>query len=124
MCRSSVSSFFRGVDEPSLTLNKGTYLTTLTFINDGAEDKVSGHMVNFRKRQKAAEVILDIKRWQAMPYPLTQVPLLGAFLEECLNRYEDGKDYGDQFWNQSLEREPREREDEKMARLLQESGFL
>lgn len=107
-----------------LILNQGTYLTTLTFINDGAEDKVSGNMINFRKRQKAAEVILDIKRWQSMPYNLTPVPVVVAWLEESFDKYQDGKDYGDQFWNLSLEREPREREDEKMARLLQESGFL
>jgi son of sevenless-like protein len=105
-------------------IHAGTYLTTLTFINDGAEDKISGHMVNFRKRQKAAEVILDIKRWQSMPYNLTPVSFICGWLEESFDRYQDGKDYGDQFWNLSLEREPREREDEKMARLLQESGFL
>ncbi|KAJ3558904.1 hypothetical protein NM688_g656 [Phlebia brevispora] len=102
----------------------GTYLTTLTFINDGAGDKVSGNMVNFRKRQKAAEVIQDIKRWQAKPYNLQVVAQVLAFLEESFGKYQDGTDYGDQFWHLSLEREPREREDEKMARLLQESGFL
>ena len=106
------------------SFSKGTYLTTLTFINDGAGDKVSGDMVNFRKRQKAAEVILDIKRWQAMPYNLQVVAQVLAFLEESFGKYQDGIDYGDQFWHLSLEREPREREDEKMARLLQESGFL
>jgi son of sevenless len=102
----------------------GTYLTTLTFINDGAEDKVAGHMINFRKRQKAAEVIRDIKQWQTVPYNFTTVSTILAFLEESFDRYADGIDYGDTFWNLSLEREPREREDEKMARLLQESGFL
>ena len=30
----------------------------------------------------------------------------------------------EQFWSRSLELEPRERDDERMARLLQESGFL
>ena len=107
-----------------MTAITGTYLTTLTFINDGAGDKVSGNMVNFRKRQKAAEVIQDIKRWQAMPYNLQVVAQVLAFLEESFGKYQDGVDYGDQFWHLSLEREPREREDEKMARLLQESGFL
>ncbi|KAI0345715.1 ras GEF [Trametopsis cervina] len=102
----------------------GTYLTTLTFINDGAEDQVAGHMVNFRKRQKAAEVIRDIKQWQTQPFNFATVAIILAFLEESFNKYVDGVDYGDQFWNLSLEREPREREDEKMARLLQESGFL
>ncbi len=81
-------------------------------------------MINFRKRQKAAEVIQDIKRWQAMPYSFQSVGTILVFLEESFTKYTDGIDYGDQFWHLSLEREPREREDEKMARLLQESGFL
>ncbi|KAL7279895.1 hypothetical protein ACG7TL_006304 [Trametes sanguinea] len=102
----------------------GVYLTTLTFINDGAEDKLGGNMINFRKRQKAAEVIQDIKRWQAKPYNFQTVAPVLAYLEESFSQYVDGVDYGDQFWGLSLEREPREREDEKMARLLQESGFL
>lgn len=46
------------------------------------------------------------------------------FIEESLHGFNDQVDIGDHFWNLSLEREPREREDEKMARLLQESGFL
>ena len=46
------------------------------------------------------------------------------YIEESLNQFNDHADIGDLFWNLSLEREPREREDEKMARLLQESGFL
>ena len=81
-------------------------------------------MVNFRKRQKAAELILEIRRWQSMPFNLNSVPVILQWLEESFSKYQDGQDYGDQFWNISLEREPREREDEKMARLLQESGFL
>ena len=124
MYPSLVRPILRLTDCSLLTSWQGTYLTTLTFINDGAEDKISGQMVNFRKRQKAAEVILDIKRWQAMPYNLTPVSAICAWLEENFDRYQDGKDYGDQFWNLSLERAPREREDEKMARLLQGSGVL
>ena len=81
-------------------------------------------MINFRKRQKAAEVIQDIKRWQAKPYNFTVVTPVVNYLEDAFNKYADGADYGDKFWEQSLLREPREREDEKMARLLQESGFL
>ncbi|KAI0731989.1 ras GEF [Fomitopsis betulina] len=102
----------------------GVYLTTLTFINDGAGDRLGDNMINFRKRQKAAEVIQDIKRWQSKPYNFQTVASILSYLEECFNKYSDGHDYADQFWNISLEREPREREDEKMARLLQESGFL
>ena len=77
-------------------------------------------MVNFRKHQKAAEVIQDIKRWQAMPFNLNSVGTILWFLEDSFNKYIDGVDYGDQFWNLSLEREPREfeSEDEKPFRSM------
>ena len=107
-----------------LTCLIGVFLTTLTFIQDGSKDILPGNLVNFRKRQKAAEVIQDIKRWQAMPYNFQPVPQVIAVMEEAFAKYIEGIDYGDQFWHLSLEREPREREDDKMARLLQESGFL
>lgn len=83
------------------------------------EDKI-----NFGKRHRAAEVINDIKRWQTRPYNLQPVPGILSFIEESLNVYPDPERLKDELWNLSLEREPREREDEKMARLLQESGFL
>jgi son of sevenless len=82
-------------------------------------------MVNFGKRHKAAEVINDMKKWQTKPYNLQPISGVLTFIEESLSLYSDNPDsYKDHFWNMSLEREPREREDEKMARLLQESGFL
>ncbi|KZT73841.1 ras GEF [Daedalea quercina L-15889] len=103
----------------------GSFLTTLVFINDGSGDKLGDDMINFRKRQKAAEVIQDIKRWQSNPYNFATVASILSYLEQCLNKYaDDGVDYADQLWKLSLEREPKEREDERMARLLQESGFL
>ena len=80
-------------------------------------------MVNFRKRQKAAEVIQDIKRWQAMPFSLTSVGTILSFLEDSFNKYVDGVDYGDQFWNLSLERESSEWEDDKKVQLLRTIDF-
>ncbi|KAH8100994.1 ras guanine nucleotide exchange factor domain-containing protein [Cristinia sonorae] len=104
----------------------GRYLSTLTFINDGAKDNLSkGQMINFRKRQKAAGVIRDIKKWQSRPYNFQSVAVILAFLEEALNKYVDGNDYGDQWWKLSLEREPRERnyDAERLNRLLHQSGL-
>ncbi|KAF9013345.1 ras guanine nucleotide exchange factor domain-containing protein [Cyathus striatus] len=101
----------------------GVFLSTLQFIQDGNPDNLPGGMVNFRKRQKASEVINDIKRWQAQPFNLQPVPSIQAYIEESLGKFKD-VDTSDAFWKLSLELEPREREDEKMARLLQESGFL
>ncbi|KAK7690449.1 hypothetical protein QCA50_005547 [Cerrena zonata] len=86
----------------------GRYLSTLTFINDGAEDKVSGQMINFRKRQKAADVVHDIKRWQSRPYNFHAVAVVLAFIEGGLTKYANGADLSDQFYRLSLEREPRE----------------
>jgi son of sevenless-like protein len=102
----------------------GVFLTTLQFIQDGSKDNLSPGIVNFRKRQKASEVIQDIKRWQSQPFAFHPIPTVLAFIDESLNQFNDTTDIRDRFWNLSLEREPREREDEKMARLLQESGFL
>ncbi|KAF7365388.1 hypothetical protein MVEN_00411200 [Mycena venus] len=110
----------------------GVFLSTLQFIQDGNPDNLpapnakegSGStLVNFRKRQKASEVINDIKRWQA-PFNFHAIPSIQAYIEESLNSVTDTKESSERFWTLSLEREPREREDEKMARLLQESGFL
>ncbi|KAJ7505491.1 ras guanine nucleotide exchange factor domain-containing protein [Mycena galericulata] len=101
----------------------GVFLSTLQFIQDGNPDNLQGNLVNFRKRQKASEVINDIKRWQA-PFNFHAIPSVQAYIEESLNAVSDTRESSERFWNISLEREPREREDEKMARLLQESGFL
>ncbi|KAG1743304.1 ras guanine nucleotide exchange factor domain-containing protein [Suillus paluster] len=102
----------------------GVFLTTLTFIQDGSKDTLPGNLVNFRKRQKASEVIQDIQRWQTFPHNFNPITSVQTYLEESLAKFSEQVDVGDYFWNLSLEREPREREDEKMARLLQESGFL
>jgi son of sevenless-like protein len=102
----------------------GVYLTTLTFIQDGAPNNLPGNLVNFRKRAKAAEVIQEIQKWQSKPFNFQRVDLIYDYIQEQLNKFNDIPDVSDVFWNRSLEREPREREDEKMARLLQETGFL
>lgn len=104
----------------------GVFLSTLQFIQDGNPDNLPGGLVNFRKRQKASEVINDIKRWQAQPFNFTSIPSIGAYINDSLNQFinSDTRASSEHFWSLSLEREPREREDEKMARLLQESGFL
>jgi son of sevenless-like protein len=107
-----------------LGIPPGVFLSTLQFIQDGNPDVLPGGLINFRKRQKASEVISDIKRWQTQSFNLHALPVVLAFIEESLNQYSDTRASSDHFWALSLEREPREREDEKMARLLQESGFL
>ncbi|EGO23692.1 hypothetical protein SERLADRAFT_469896 [Serpula lacrymans var. lacrymans S7.9] len=93
----------------------GVFLTALTHIQDGSKDSLPGHLVNFRKRQKASEVIQDLQQWQAQPHNFRGLPSVLAYIEDSLNQFGD-KDVGDDFWELSLAREPREKEEEKLAR--------
>ncbi|KAG6917091.1 hypothetical protein DXG01_003980 [Tephrocybe rancida] len=102
----------------------GVFISTLQFIHDGNPDFLPGGLVNFRKHQMASEVITDIKHWQSQSFNFQAIPSVQSYIEDSLDRYSDTKALAERFWALSLEREPRERDDEKMARLLQETGFL
>lgn len=67
-----------------------------------------------------ADKIQEIMIYQNDPFNLTPVPSIQKFIEE--NLIDSRRD--EELFEQSLRLEPREREDEKIARLLQESGFL
>ena len=80
--------------------------------------------MNFRKRQQASEVIQDIQRWQTFPHNFSPISSVQTYLEESLAKFKEQVDLGDYFWNLSLDHEPRETPEEKMARLFHESGLL
>ncbi|KAF9346570.1 hypothetical protein BGX26_001912, partial [Mortierella sp. AD094] len=100
----------------------GMYLTDLVMIQDGNQDflKKSNHLINFYKRVKTAEVIREIQQYQSVPYCLTSVPEIQAFIRRGL----DGTKSVADLYDMSLALEPRERGDEKIARMLTESGML
>ncbi|KAI9264222.1 ras guanine nucleotide exchange factor domain-containing protein [Phascolomyces articulosus] len=100
----------------------GIYLQDLTFIEDGNPNylKKSKELINFAKRAKTAEVIREIQQYQSSLYRLKPVDELQSFIQANLQSTRDEE----QLYNESLKLEPREREDEKITRLLQESGFL
>lgn len=99
----------------------GVYLTDLVFIEDGIPSVVrNSELINFAKRTKTAEVIRDIQQYQNVPYGLKEVHELQTWI---LQQKDTAADVSDMY-NRSLEVEPREREEEKIARLLSESGFL
>ncbi|KIV87709.1 hypothetical protein PV11_03238 [Exophiala sideris] len=99
----------------------GTYLTDLTFIEDGIPSLVKNtDLIHFAKRTKTAEVIRDIQQYQNVPYSLNPVPELQEWIADHMRNCGDVQE----MYNQSLKVEPREREEEKIARLLSESGFL
>lgn len=100
----------------------GVYLTDLTFIEDGNPDrlKLNENLINFSKQSKTADVIREIQQYQNQPYCLQPVPELQKFIIDSFQTFEDEND----LYQMSLLIEPREREDEKITRLLLESGFL
>jgi len=99
----------------------GVYLTDLTFIEDGIPSIIKkNNLINFAKRAKTAEVIRDIQQYQNVPYPLQPVPELAEYILSNMRTAGDVHE----MYEMSLQVEPREREDEKIARLLSESGFL
>ncbi|KZT56335.1 ras GEF [Calocera cornea HHB12733] len=101
----------------------GLPLKDLTFIHEGNSDFIpvaGGKVINFDKRQRTSQVIREVQRYQAATYDLTPVDAIIEFINQSMESVSQDFDY----WPKSLEREPREREEERMARLLQESGFL
>ncbi|TIB11047.1 hypothetical protein E3P92_03045 [Wallemia ichthyophaga] len=117
----------------------GVYLTYLTFITDGNPDFLkdaerggqqltsppgggpdSFPLVNFAKRQMAADLISEIQQYQATPYNFTPIPQISKIVLQQLEESDSAPD----AFPISLKLEPRERDDEKMARMLSESGFF
>jgi son of sevenless len=88
------------------------YLTDLTFIEDGIPSHTPSDLINFNKRAKTAEVIRDIQQYQNVPYQLQPVPELQDYI---LSNMQTAGDVHEMY-DRSLEVEPREREDEKIAR--------
>jgi len=91
----------------------GVYLTDLTFIEDGIPSIIKKtNLINFAKHAKTAEVISDIQQYQNAPYPLQPVPELQDYILSNMRTAGDVHE----MYELSLAVEPREREDEKIAR--------
>jgi len=91
----------------------GIYLTDLTFIEDGIPSIIKKtQLINFAKRAKTADVIRDIQQYQNVPYSLQPVPELQEYI---LRNMQSAGDVHEMY-ERSLQVEPREREDEKIAR--------
>ena len=101
----------------------GVFLTALTHIQDGSKDYLPGDLVNFRKRQKSSEVLQDLQRWQTQPHNFHPLPSVLVFINESLGQFHD-HDASEVFWQLSLEREPKEKDEEKLAKWLSDSGLF
>ncbi|CAG8006779.1 unnamed protein product [Penicillium olsonii] len=94
----------------------GTYLTDLTFVDHGNQslrtlctDESEMDVINFDKHMKTARIISELQRFQ-IPYRLTEVPELQAWMQNELVRVRSNGDEttSQLFYRRSLVLEPRE----------------
>jgi len=110
----------------------GTTTSTPPITPTSASTPKREEIINFSKQSKVADVIREIQQYQNQVYCLHSVPEIQKFLKDSLER-------AGEFLNDSLKRtedetalfhemsnalEPKEREEEKLTRLLYEYGFL
>jgi son of sevenless-like protein len=86
----------------------GIFLTSWTFIGDGMPDflKEKPTHINFIKRRKAAELLLQIELHQSAIYNLSPVRSIVEFLDNAFSSDKSNED----LWEMSLALEPKERE--------------
>lgn len=91
----------------------GVYLKDLTFVADGNDDYIKDtNLINYGKRVKTSNIIQEIQQYQAVPYSLMPVQEL---LDWVVGSMQTARDCNEMY-GVSLLLEPREREDEKIAR--------
>lgn len=91
------------------------YLTSLTFIEDAFPPTLKDTgMINFTKRRRIAEVIRDIQQYQNVGYSLLPVAELQDYILRNIQAARDTED----SYNISLQVEPAQREDAKIARYV------
>lgn len=111
----------RSVTPPAIPFF-GVYLSDLTLVEDGNPDNLQDNakIINFSKRLKSAEIIRDIVQYQLHGYNYTAVPAVQVLLDQGFAKAPPL----DAQYETSLSLEPRERANERMARLLAETGYL
>lgn len=83
----------------------GLYTKDLTFIEDGNPDQLQSdpRLINFSKRQRLADVILEIQTFQKMPYNFERIPEIETFLRNKFQKQMTDQ----QRYDRSLALEPR-----------------
>ncbi|KAI9894025.1 MAG: hypothetical protein M1814_004795 [Vezdaea aestivalis] len=91
----------------------GVFLTDMRMMTDGIPSMIKQtNLINFTKRTKTAEVIREIQQHQHVPYALQSVPELQEYIVKNVQAATDVHE----MYEKSLTVEPREREDERVAR--------
>lgn len=114
--------------QPPCVPSLRVYLRELSLIQKESTDiiEVGGKggssgtkLINFEKRQWVNDILQHILKFQSQPYNLNKIPAIRKFIEDGLAEMDNIPD----LLSLSTLTEPDDKEDEKMVRLLQESGF-
>jgi len=89
---------------PPVVPYMGTYLTDITFIEDGNKDTIN-NLINFRKRELVSDVILEIQMYQPLKHRFETNPLMMHLLNQLPHHVDNEK-----LYELSLLREPRNAE--------------
>jgi len=82
----------------------GTYLSDLTFMDEGNPDFING-LINMGKRMLSYKTIAEIQRYQQVGYSLKKVDMISKHVQDIPHREE--KTFGSLLYDTSLSREPR-----------------
>lgn len=93
----------------------GVCLTDLRFIEDGPPNNLPGtNLINFAKRGLIADTVRTVLNFQNLSYPYKSSAELQSFLNDKIGSAPNVHD----LYELSVKVEPREREDEKIARYV------
>ena len=81
----------------------------------------SGPLINFFKQSLAAEILRDIQQYQSQPYTLARSTIVYEYITKQFERFKKELPNMDRLYDQSLALEPREREEERITRMLHDS---
>ncbi|WVQ76637.1 hypothetical protein IAR50_006310 [Cryptococcus sp. DSM 104548] len=88
-------------------------------VNPASEETVipTKPLINFFKRSMSAEILRDIAQYQSQPYRLARSRVVQDFMNSEFERVHDAPD----AWEMSQELEPKEKDDERITRMLHDS---
>lgn len=97
-------------------------MTDIQFVCDGNASTLKNNgndLINVERYSKINHIVTELKRLQKVEYSLSIV----EFYQGLIVRGLSASKGSEELFERSLEVEPREREDEKILRLLNDKGF-
>lgn len=96
-----------------------TTATTTYQTSDG--NPPTGPLINFFKRALSAEILRDVQQYQSQPYNLARCKPVYEWITRQLDSWSQSNPDMAKLYDVSLALEPREKEEERVTRMLHDS---